>query len=228
MAESSWADKKRGQSKNILWIIVGILAVGFAIGLFIRNNSDLLLSKNKKNESPVQAARESAQSAQPQNDAVFSTVEKPAVEEVKAPQEKIEQRPKDNAVVPKKAEPQPIQKAVEPTQKIVQESLPVVADLPKDSVALAGILCKLIDKTQPKLKVSLKLSFSANKDLKKEILVKRDNLKVMVQKSLSGKSLDDIVVDSLRIGLRSGLNSLLEKGQIADIEFTEFTLQQER
>jgi hypothetical protein len=185
MAESSWSDKKRGHTKNFLWIIAGIIAVGIAAGLFVRNNSDILLSSDKKKLSP--------------------TNEQPAL-----PQSVQDHKTK-TAAPP----------AVETSTKHSQSQR-------TDTVSLTGIICKLVDKSQPKLRVSLNIVFLANDGLKKEILVKRDNLKVMVQKTMSGESLDDIVIDSLRNGLKSGLNSLLEKGEIADLEFKEFTLQQER
>ena len=94
-----------------------------------------------------------------------------------------------------------------------------------DSVVLSGIICRLITKKQPTLRISVALKFKADTDLKHELRVKRDDLRVVVQKTLSTKSLDDIIVDSLRNDVKQGMNALIEHGVILDIEFKEFTIQ---
>jgi flagellar basal body-associated protein FliL len=104
---------------------------------------------------------------------------------------------------------------------------PVIAPVPgaNESVPLERVVCRLMDKSQPSIRLSLLLSFPPNKALKQEILVKRDNLKVMVKKTLAAKSMDDMVVDSLRKDLKIDLNSVLENGAITDIEFKEFRIE---
>lgn len=92
------------------------------------------------------------------------------------------------------------------------------------TISLTGISCKLIDKSRPSILLSLSLAFPENRELESEILVKRDNLKIMVQKTLASKSLDDMVKDSLRKDIKSALNPLLENGAITDVEFKEFRI----
>ena len=105
---------------------------------------------------------------------------------------------------------------------------PPVKNAPKPvalrTASLNGIRCKLIDASRPAILLSLSLVFPENTELEREILMKRDDLKVLVQKTMASKSLDDMVKDSLGKDIRSALNALLENGAITNVEFKEFMI----
>jgi hypothetical protein len=64
----------------------------------------------------------------------------------------------------------------------------------------------------------------ADESFKREILLKRENLKVMVQKVIADKTLDELIVDSLRIETKKAMNKLLGKNIITDVEFRDFRI----
>jgi flagellar basal body-associated protein FliL len=217
MHDSQWLDH-HGKRKNYLWLVILIAAVFVAAGIFIRNNSDVLgVSRGQKKEPAEGAAKATqAPAAVPAPSPAPAAVEKqPAV----LPQAKTTAPPKVAAPAAAPAAPSAAKTAKTPAQAASP------ATTVNESVPLERITCRLMDKSQPSIRLSLALSFPANGALKQEILVKRDNLKIMVQKTLSAKSLDDMVVDSLRRGLLSCLNSVLENGAITDIEFKEFRIE---
>jgi hypothetical protein len=121
--------------------------------------------------------------------------------------------------------------AAPPQPKVVQtplqksESLTVVpeAAVPTDSLLLSDISCKLDNREGLRVILSLELFFPPGA-LKKEILLKRDNLKVMVQKSIVGKSMQELTIDSLRPQMLRSMNRILEEGTITDVEFRNFSI----
>jgi flagellar basal body-associated protein FliL len=199
MHDSQWIDR-HGKRKNYLWLIIIVLAVCVAAALFIRNNSDVLgMSGSRKNERkpPVTVPLQvpTAPMHAPTQPAPVAAVKPPAEAVVKP--------------LPKPAAAGPAAQAARTVE----------------SVILDNITCRLMDKSKPSILLSLSLLFPENKALRQEILVKRDNLKVMVKKTLAAKSINDMVVDSLRRDLESGLNSVLENGAITGIEFKEFRIE---
>ena len=84
---------------------------------------------------------------------------------------------------------------------------------PASSVLLPDIKCALRDRGAFKVVLSLEL-FMADDSFKREVLLKRENLKVMVQKVLAAKTLDELIIDSLRSETKTAMNALLEKNMI--------------
>ena len=72
--------------------------------------------------------------------------------------------------------------------------------------------------------VSLEI-FVAQEPLKREVLLKRENLKVMVQKVISGKTVNELIVDSLRVQTKDAMNRILEHGVIDDVKFRNFRIE---
>jgi flagellar basal body-associated protein FliL len=91
------------------------------------------------------------------------------------------------------------------------------------SVELPDIQCGLLGSREFKVRVSLKL-FLAGDANKNEVLEKRENLKVMAQKVFSTKTIDELVVDSLRLETKAEMNRILEKSAIKDVEFKDFRI----
>jgi flagellar basal body-associated protein FliL len=220
MSESAWLDHQQ-KRKNYLWLVLIIAAVCIAAALFIRNNSEIIGdSLGQKKAVPVAGI---AQTPAPVAVAAAKPAAVPATSAVVPPQNAshaitVQTVKKEQPVA---AKPQPAQgvKSVSP-----QTPAAKAAETVRGSVPLTGITCRLIDKSQPLVRLSLLLVFPANKALEQEVLLKRDNLKIMVQKTLATKSIDDMVIDALRKDILSVLNQLLENGALSDIEFKEFRI----
>jgi flagellar basal body-associated protein FliL len=201
MPDSQWLDH-HGKRKKYLWLVICGAAVCIAAGLFIRNNSDILLAAHaQKKEAARQAPAAPAALRQPVSD-----------------------RQSPAALTKKNEQPvkQPPARGVKESPETGSMDKPVLSAV--RAVSITGISCKLIDKSRPSILLSLSLVFQETRELEREILVKRDNLKIMVQKTLASKSLDDMVKDSLRKDIKSALNPLLENGAITDVEFKEFRI----
>ena len=93
-----------------------------------------------------------------------------------------------------------------------------------DSVALRDIACRLQSGEALRVVLSLDLFFQSG-PLKREVLLKRENLKVMVQKTIAGKSLNELIVDSLREQTKRAMNRILDKGVIRDVVFRNFSIE---
>lgn len=118
--------------------------------------------------------------------------------------------------IPQKAQISPVEKAKEVPQ--TPGSAPIVF-----SVEIPDIQCGLRGSREFKVRVSLKL-FLAGDAHKNEVLEKRENLKVMAQKVFSTKTIDELVIDSLRLETKAEMNRILEKSAIKDVEFKDFRI----
>jgi flagellar basal body-associated protein FliL len=93
-----------------------------------------------------------------------------------------------------------------------------------DSVTIADFFCRLRGNEAFRIVLSLNLIFPSGA-LNREILLKREDLKVMVQKIIAEKSMNELIVDSLRNQTKRAMNQLLEKGAISDVEFRNFSIE---
>jgi hypothetical protein len=93
-----------------------------------------------------------------------------------------------------------------------------------ETIDLCNVPCRLSDRSKPSILLSLTLFFPQNRTLMREIFAKRNELKVMVQKTLSKKFLSEIVVCSLRKDVTNNINAILESGSVIDIEFKELKI----
>jgi hypothetical protein len=93
-------------------------------------------------------------------------------------------------------------------------------------VSIPDIECSLRGRAD--INVVMSLDVAAPEFMKDEILLKRENLKVMVQKVVAGKAMDDLIVDSLRLQIKASMNGILEKGSISDIVFRDFRIDRVR
>jgi flagellar basal body-associated protein FliL len=199
MNESQWA-QKQGKGKKYLWLVIVFAALCVAAVIFLRNNSEILWGSADQHAQKKDTARAPDVAIPEKSRTLPAAPAEKKLETVSASQGRPAAAPAGPKEVPKAA--------------------PSVSG----SVLLEKITCTLVDKSRPSLRLSLALVFPENGALRQEILVKRDNLKVMVKRTLATKSMDDIVIDSLRKDLKSVINSLLENGAISDIEFKEFSL----
>lgn len=89
------------------------------------------------------------------------------------------------------------------------------------TVEVENISCAVADAQGLALKISLIL-YCNTPESEKEVLFKRDDIKVMVKKVFRDKRLSDINVDMLRAQLIQEIDNVVEQGKIKDIEFLDF------
>ena len=210
MSEGTWL----GQTKkryNAWWITLIIAAAVTAAGIFFHNNSDILWGRKVLH-----------------NEAGKETV---APDSAKSGSLPLVAAATSRTIAAKKLLPDE-EKSVD-TANLRQIS--AAATSPSDQggaagektsskMALGEITCRMADKKRPALLLSLELRFDDDPGFARELLLKRDNLKVMVRKVMSSKLPEDLVVEKLKPELKDALNGILEKGKIADIEFNEFRI----
>ena len=197
----SWEDKKK--SRKGIGLIIFLFIVVIVIGFFVFNNfvasdqsSDTVDSVTVEYSEKMEQEEETSEWGE-------------SGEEEEAVKEETEQKESPDAVITEKKPKKEIRKKAE----LSKESL--------FSIDLPSVKCVLADKKGLFIQVSLKVYFKDEK-LEREILFKRDNIKVVVKKTLFTKSLSEVVAEKLRIELKREINKLLEKGKITDIEFVDF------
>jgi flagellar basal body-associated protein FliL len=202
MPDSQWLNH-HAKRKNYLWLIVLGAAACIAAGIFIKNNSEIFYAPH---------AREKVQAPSVPPKVVVAPVSAAPVKLPEAVAESPEagnQQAKAGSTVPRP------QETKEP---------PAQGKDGDGEVTLNNITCRMVDKTRPSILLSLSLVFPKNQELQREILMKRDDLKIMVQKTLASKSFADMIKDSLRKDIKAALNPLLERGAVTDVEFKEFRI----
>ena len=93
-----------------------------------------------------------------------------------------------------------------------------------DSVTIPDFACRLHETRALRVVLSLKLVFPSSA-LKREVLLKREDLKVMVQKTIAEMSINELNIDSLREQTIRSMNRILEKAVITDVEFRNFSIE---
>lgn len=196
MSEKTWLEIRKKRTRRYVFFFL-VLAVA-AAAVFVRNNRDMFFSSSRAAAKP---------------EAIISVSDAP---KDSAKETRITHQRTD-ANVPEKAVP------LVQRQEEKKPPPPQVAAKTVTSVLLPGIQCTLRDRGALKVVISLEL-FLADTAFKREVLLKRENLKVMVQKVVASKTVEELVVDSLRSETKTTMNKLLEKNIIEDIEFRDFRI----
>ena len=189
----SWEDKRK--SKKGIGLIIALCIVVVFIGFLVLNNSDSLKEKRETESSKVEGLDKAEQEVE-------------TAEEIKS--EEGEGEETDQEETPEAATSE---------EEIESELEPL--DESGFSINLPTIKCALADKRGLFVQVTLKVYFKEKK-LEKEILFKRDNIKVVIKRALLKKRLSEVVVKDLRVELKKEINAILEQGKIEDIEFLDF------
>ena len=180
------------KSKKGIGFIIFLCIAIVFIGFLIFNNFDFFKQKRETESIKVE-----------DSDKAEKEVE--ASEDVKPEKEKtVQEEPPETASPEEDKESE-----LEPSEESVL------------SIDLPTIKCALADKKGLFVQVTLKVYFKGKK-IEKEILFKRDNIKVIVKRALLKKHLSEVVVEKLRVELKKEINVLLEQGKIEDVEFLDF------
>lgn len=92
------------------------------------------------------------------------------------------------------------------------------------NIVLTDIRCKML--SRPDLDVIMVLSLNCSPaSAQDEIMLKREDCKILVKKIVGRKVLDEIVIPTLREEMIREMNGLLRDGRIADIEFLDFRIE---
>jgi flagellar basal body-associated protein FliL len=180
MSEKNWLESRKKNSRRTL-LIVFLIVLASASFIFIRNNRELLFSKQERHSHVIENPPPS----------------KPAAGKPPAG----------------------------PSGKTAtSESNQLKAPGGDDSVTIPDFSCRMRDNEALRVVMSLKLVFPSSAQ-KSEILLKREDLKVMVQKTIAEKLMNELNIDSLRGQSKRAMNKILEKAIINDVEFRNFSIE---
>ncbi len=193
---NSWEDSKK--KNNPVGLIVLLVIVSVLAGFLICNNCDIFSTGVQNQETVTKAETVKVPSDEVGEDTAETTDAKRDTESDTGKQKETSSDSSDKEVA------------------VSNDAVPDIF-----SIELPSVVCSLADKKSLSIRVSLKLYFR-EKELEREILFKRDNIKLIVRKVFVTKQLSDIVVDALRTELQREINALLEQGTIIDIEFLDF------
>ena len=96
--------------------------------------------------------------------------------------------------------------------------------IPPQTISLPDIRCTVRGREDVVVVVSLELMVGRDQ-LKKEALLKREDLKTMVRKVVAGKTLEELIIDSLRPQTKTSMDRILENGALTDVVFRTFRIE---
>jgi hypothetical protein len=215
---TNWEDKAK-KNKNIpLVILLSILLVISII--FVFNNLDIFTTREES--VGITEKEEKKTEKKPLK------IEKKEKKRTLKTKQKEKKKPEKNRkkISKKEASVQKKNTSIIDSSNIVpsgKDAASILKDSSKSllSVELSGVKCAIADRKNLKIKVHLRFYFKGER-LRKEILLKRENLKIMIKRVLKRKKHSEIIADALRIELIKEVNILLEQGKIENIEFLDF------
>jgi hypothetical protein len=86
----------------------------------------------------------------------------------------------------------------------------------RDSVVIKDIACRVMDRNDIRIRLSVRLVFD-NTGQRNEILVRRETMAVMVQKTLKTMSLEDVKIDKIKPVLLKEINTIYDNNVVNDI-----------
>jgi hypothetical protein len=221
-SDTSWEAAVQKRRKRMQSIFFFFIPLAIIIAIILNNNRDLFESGQsqvvKKNnfstaqESPVVKVSEPANSKKVE---IRDSVKlKPGVPEPRLTQTK-------KAVLPAKTVSDSETVKTSKCKSVVskKENIPAVQPVKLSSVStvsLQGIDCKVNDRKDLRITLDLDVQFG-NELMRKEILIKRDDLKVLVIKTLSKKSLSGVNKEQLRGELIDAMNGIFDHRTITGV-----------
>jgi flagellar basal body-associated protein FliL len=201
--------KKRKKSTARYFIII-LVAITAGAVIFVYNNRDMFFTgyERKSKETSIINFEPLVSFINKTKTGVLKRLKKPAENHVVVYMDSASLR----------HEPVP----TEPIDSVEKKNV-----APLQSIQLHGIVCNLRGRNDINVVVSLDI-ITPKGNVGNEALLKRENLKVMVQKVIANKTLDDLIVDSLRTQIKISMNNILENGVVADVIFRDFRIDKVR
>lgn len=210
MAESSWEKSQKGRFKFVKGLIILLLVIP-PVFLIIYNNREAFSRQHQKSSADETSIIEvNEQPVKVEQVPVELSVKQSSKKQVKSETE----REKIATIIEQESEP--VSKEDSTTEK---------SDIIRDSVLVQNIKCSVAGRKDIRICFEI-LLFTNDSSLKREVLIKRDDLKVMVMKTVRKMELNSIKTGSLRNELRGVINGMLENGTITDLEFRDFRIEE--
>jgi len=206
MPEPSWLESRN--NRNLRFRLVVPIMVLIAGLIFFYNNREVFFKK--------QDSRQIISKSLPVSALPVHRSEAPVAPE----------KDRTDTTPPKASQslqqPQGVERPKNSISRADGSELPTVSE--RDTVNVSDIPCTLRGREGMRVVLSLELHMNSG-TVKKEVLLKRENLKVMVQKVLAAKTLDELIVDSLRAQTKTAMNGILDRGAITDVTFRNFRIE---
>jgi len=224
MTESSWEASRSAQRKRSHLIILVSLPVVLLVTILFINNRDLLLAPHGKpvQNEPVDSPPKNEESHPSDHDTIpvqHKTVTAPTVDTMPDSgtvlrQRAIAKRSEPDTTVRKKADEQPHQTMVKNADIPAQKKKSVGSQLPDMphhpfSEMLPPIKCSLNNRKDIVISLSLELFFN-DEDDRAVLRLYREDLKVMIMKSVLSAELPDMKIHVLEKHLLKNINSIFD------------------
>jgi hypothetical protein len=195
MPDTTWEESQKRNPRFRLWILLIIILLGISVaGIIIYNNRDYLSGTRASGSGTV--SRE-----------VFST----------------------DAVAPKKHGISDRTAALEgnsPREGFSSSAKPGrsknAAD--QDSVILKDIRCRVMDRNDITIKMSVRLYFG-DAGQRREVLLRCETMAVVARKTVGTTALEDIKIDKIKPVLLREMNAVFEKDMFNDIAIDNITVE---
>lgn len=138
------------------------------------------------------------------------------------PGKNVDKKP-EAVKVDKKAEAAPVDKKSE-TVTVDKDSKALVNVPSNTPVELVNVVCRVLDRKDLRIRFDLDLFFHDERD-RREILIKREDLKVLVENVFIRKELVEINKEKLRTELIDEMNGTFERKVIIDIVYKNFQIE---
>ncbi|MDD5674395.1 MAG: hypothetical protein PHC61_09535, partial [Chitinivibrionales bacterium] len=199
-----------------IFIITAICLIVAVI--FIRNNRDILLHHARSASAEKQSPLSVSSAANPADGFAVAPESAPRADTQGPPEVPAQMRPVAQTAAAAQSlegeEPRESQASVDPS----------AAPSLQQSIKLESIGCTIQGRKDLRVFIALELFFTGD-SARQEILLKREDLKIIVKQVVAAKSLDDMIVESLRPQLKTALNRLVTHAAIADLEFRDFRIE---
>jgi hypothetical protein len=236
MADSAWERELSKQKRRVLWTAAAIAGAIIIAALFIRNNSDLF-SKSAapasgapgNSENPEKAGKSDERPAQTSGALPASGKQEDSGkrENTVKPEERPMPAASENPEDAGKAAEHPAPAAVAAPASGKQENAGKPETGFRRRIELSGIACSPADRPDVRVTLCVRLSCKAGR-AEREILFKREDLKVMAHSVVSKLLMADITAEKLRPALITAMNRILSDGAIDTIEVARFEIDTKR
>lgn len=214
--DSSWEAARQKRRKRIQSFFFFFLPLAIILAIILNNNRDLLndghLQTVKKNNLPVVKEPPVVRDSESVNSRHAMIRDSVKVSQ-KAPEPCSTQKSKTVLSLKTGTDSGMVKTSIDKnTGSKKKEDLTAVQPVKSPEVltaSLPGIECWVNDRKDLRIILDLEVQFS-DELMRKEILLKRDDLKVLVKKTLSKKNLGEVKKEQLRVELTDVMNGIFD------------------